>query len=164
MTQSAPTRVVLHPGSKRVAFTMSLDLHPLRRGSSDIYVTDPSLLASSSPSLLVCQPGGLFSSVSPRFLLTAVALLSSYSIHLLLKSSGIVGELFVGLQRGGAEVTRAKPPSYPDFLCLQASVPMSSWATVPLGPQESWQQPWPSRFRTLEVRQCWGSSRQTGQV
>lgn len=31
--------------------------------------------------------------LSPRsFLLTAVALLSSYSIHLLLKSSGIVGE------------------------------------------------------------------------
>lgn len=28
----------------------------------------------------------------PRFLLTAVALLSSYSIHLLLKSSGVVGE------------------------------------------------------------------------
>lgn len=80
-----------------------------------------------------------------RFLLTAVALLSSYSIHLLLKSSGIVGELLAGLQRGGAKVKRAKPPprapppipGYPDFLCPQASVPMSSWATVPLGPQES---------------------------
>lgn len=45
-----------------------------------------------------------------RFLLTAVALLSSYSIHLLLKSSGIVGELLAGLQRGGAKVKRAKPP------------------------------------------------------
>lgn len=33
-----------------------------------------------------------FSSIFLRFLLTSVALLSSYSIHLLLKSSGIVGE------------------------------------------------------------------------
>lgn len=52
---------------------------------------------SPSPELIVpCLPGlspsSLFSSAFPRFLLTAVALLSSYSIHLLLKSSGIVGE------------------------------------------------------------------------
>lgn len=110
-----------------------------------------------------------------RFLLTAVALLSSYSIHLLLKSSGIVGELFTGLQRGGAEVKRVTlppPPShpgYPDFLYPQASEPMSSWATVPLGLQGSWLQPWPSHFRTLEVRPWlgegweWGSM-QNGEV
>lgn len=35
---------------------------------------------------------------------------------------------------------------------------MSSWATVPLGPQESWQQLWPSRCRTLEVRLVGGGS------
>lgn len=44
--------------------------------------------------------------MSSRFLLTAVALLSSYSIHLLLKSSGIVGKLLAGFQRGGAKVKR----------------------------------------------------------
>ncbi|KAK2504997.1 hypothetical protein MC885_004466 [Smutsia gigantea] len=36
-------------------------------------------------------PEASFLPIFPRFLLTAVALLSSYSIHLLLKSSGIVG-------------------------------------------------------------------------
>jgi sodium-coupled neutral amino acid transporter 3 len=41
-----------------------------------------------------------FFSIFSRFLLTAVALLSSYSIHLLLKSSGIVGEPPASLQRG----------------------------------------------------------------
>ena len=29
---------------------------------------------------------------------------------------------------------------------------MSSWATVPSGPRGSWQRPWPSPCRTLEVR------------
>lgn len=100
-----------------------------------------------------------------RFLLTAVALLSSYSIHLLLKSSGIVGELRAGLPRGGVKVKWGKLSAIPtDSLFLQASVPMSSWATVPSGPQGSWQQPWPSHCRTLEVKQWLGSRVQTEQV
>lgn len=113
MTQRAPTQVILQPGSKRVAFIISLespDLHslPLLGESSDIYVTD-SLFPDTLSSVTPCQttPSGLFSSMSSRFLLTAVALLSSYSIHLLLKSSGIVGKLAAGLQKGGAEVKRA---------------------------------------------------------
>lgn len=113
MTQRAPTQVILHPGSKRVAFIISLespDLHPLPLGeeSSGVYVTDSFFQASLSP-ITPCQPSpsGLFSSMPSRFLLTAVALLSSYSIHLLLKSSGIVGKLLAGLQRGGAKVKRA---------------------------------------------------------
>lgn len=92
-----------------------------------------------------------FSSIFLRFLLTAVALLSSYSIHLLLKSSGIVGE--PPTQRGAREAWIGEStPDYFESLSPQASVPMSSWATVPLGPQESWPRPWPSRCRILEVR------------
>lgn len=48
----------------------------LLHGSAQALCCDPLVMALSSHS----------------FLLTAVALLSSYSIHLLLKSSGIVGE------------------------------------------------------------------------
>lgn len=49
--------------------------------------------SQSSPPLQAREaPSSLSSSIFPRFLLTAIALLSSYSIHLLLKSSGIVGE------------------------------------------------------------------------
>ena len=48
------------------------------------------------------EPSSLSLPIFPRFLLTAVALLSSYSIHLLLKSSGIVGEPQAGLQQGRA--------------------------------------------------------------
>lgn len=69
----------------------------------------PSLFELITP----CQSSsnGLFSSMVSRFLLTAVALLSSYSIHLLLKSSGIVGEQpLAGLQRGRAEVSWARLP------------------------------------------------------
>lgn len=78
-------------------------MHPLPLGGESpyIYVTDSFFPASLSP-ITPCQPSpsGLFSSMSSRFLLTAVALLSSYSIHLLLKSSGIVGKLLAGLQKG----------------------------------------------------------------
>lgn len=87
---------------------------------------------------------------SHSFLLTAVALLSSYSIHLLLKSSGIVGECRVpgGAVPGGPLPTLTLPP----LPVLQASAPTSSWATEPLARQESWLRPSPSRCRTLEVR------------
>lgn len=96
-------------------------------------------------------PGGSLSSILLRFLLTAVALLSSYSIHLLLESSGVVGEppTQPGAREGWAGETT---PDGSDSSHPQASVPMSSWATVPLGPQGSWQRPWPSRCRILEVR------------
>lgn len=63
-------------------------------GDPDSWVTDPALpglLELIAPASLG-RPGNLFSSNFSSFLLTAVALLSSYSIHLLLKSSGIVGE------------------------------------------------------------------------
>ena len=87
---------------------------------------------------------------SRSFLLTAVALLSSYSIHLLLKSSGIVGECWVlsGAVPGDPLLTFTLPP----LPVLQASVPMSSWATEPLARQGSWLQPSLSHCRTSEVR------------
>lgn len=148
LTQKGPTWVIVHPGSKRVVFIISQvsQLSPTPTGqSSDSHVTGSFLLALHHrllpPSLFElttpCQstPSSFFSSMFSRFLLTAVALLSSYSIHLLLKSSGIVGESLVGLQRRGVEVGQAL--GSPDFLLLQASAPMSSWATVHLGPQGS---------------------------
>lgn len=76
-------------------------------GGPETWVADPHTLASQSSSPLPAQedPGGLLSSILLRFLLTAVALLSSYSIHLLLKSSGIVGEPLTqpGARREGLE-------------------------------------------------------------
>ena len=96
-----------------------------------------------------CDP--LVTVLSSRsFLLTAVALLSSYSIHLLLKSSGIVGECQVpgGSVPGGPLPTLTPPP----LLVPQASAPTSSWATEPSARQGSWPRPSPSRCRTLEVR------------
>lgn len=87
---------------------------------------------------------------SRSFLLTAVALLSSYSIHLLLKSSGIVGECRVPSKAvPGGPLPTLTPPPLP---VLQASAPMSSWATEPLARQGSWPQPSPSHCRTSEVR------------
>lgn len=99
-----------------------------------------------------------FSIHLPRFLLTAVALLSSYSIHLLLKSSGVVGEPPASLWQGRG--SGEEEHSCLDSPCPQASVPMSSWATAPSGPRGSWQRPWPSRCRTSEVRLA-GRHRQT---
>lgn len=86
--------------------------------------------------------------LSPRsFLLTAVALLSSYSIHLLLKSSGIVGEC-----NAMPPATPVSPPSpHPCVPIPQASVPMSSWVSEPSAHRASWLQPLPSHCRTLEV-------------
>lgn len=87
---------------------------------------------------------------SCSFLLTAVALLSSYSIHLLLKSSGIVGECWVP---GGAMPGSPLPTLAPPSLSVpQASVPMSSWATEPSARRGRWLQPLPSLCRTSEVR------------
>jgi hypothetical protein len=61
----------------------------------------PLVFQSFSPPVQPGQcPVASFFSIFSRFLLTAVALLSSYSIHLLLKSSGIVGEPPASLQRG----------------------------------------------------------------
>lgn len=62
--------------------------------------------------------------LSPRsFLLTAVALLSSYSIHLLLKSSGIVGECNAP---HCPDIPVSPPSPHPCVPIPQASVPMSS--------------------------------------
>lgn len=67
-----------------------------------MWVTDPHTQASQSSLPLPAReaPSSFFLPIFPRFLLTAVALLSSYSIHLLLKSSGIVGELPTQLGAG----------------------------------------------------------------
>lgn len=71
-----------------------LSLRPHMLGVQTPRSQTPHTQASRSSLPPACQrsPSDLFSSTFPRFLLTAVALLSSYSIHLLLKSSGIVGE------------------------------------------------------------------------
>lgn len=65
-------------------------LHPHRPGAQTPASQTPHA-HSSLPPASQRSPQPFFIHL-PRFLLTAVALLSSYSIHLLLKSSGVVGE------------------------------------------------------------------------
>lgn len=132
-TQLVPAQGAGWP-ARTAACRQSLPARGLPHGSVQARCCDPLVTVLSSRS----------------FLLTAVALLSSYSIHLLLKSSGIVGECRVpkGAVPGGPLPTLT-PPLLP---VPQASAPTSSWATEPSARQGSWPRPLPSRCRTSEVR------------
>lgn len=104
----------------------------------------------------------LVTALSPRsFLLTAVALLSSYSIHLLLKSSGIVGECNAPC-RPHSPISPLSP--HPCVPIPQASVPMSSWVSEPLAHRANWLQPLQSHCRILEVSAGHGMWRGCGDV